>query len=207
MSRAYGPGSHDASYEKQGRDYPVSNVRWTENRNMEGFLRLLAERRIDVAPLITHRFPLEQAHTAYQTILDPMANSLAVVLSYPLADAPVPVGPRQKIEIPDARSAATGFRVALVGAGNISRCAHMPALKSLRDVSLRAVYSAGGACGKSYGQRFGAAYCCSDLQGDPARSRNRRRSDHYAQLASRVPIHSRPASWQARVCREAHGDH
>jgi predicted dehydrogenase/threonine dehydrogenase-like Zn-dependent dehydrogenase len=164
MSRAYGPGSYDASYEKQGRDYPVSYVRWAENRNMEEFLRLLAERRIDVAPLITHRFPLEQAPTAYQTILDPVANSLAVVLSYSLADAPVPVEPRRKIEIPDTRPAATGFRVALVGVGNISRCAHMPALKSLRDVSLRAVYSAGGARGKSDGQRFGAAYCCSDYE-------------------------------------------
>jgi predicted dehydrogenase/threonine dehydrogenase-like Zn-dependent dehydrogenase len=162
MSRAYGPGSYDPAYERQGRDYPVSYVRWTENRNMEEFLRLLAERRADVAPLITHRFPLEQAPVAYQTILDPASNSLAVVLNYPVADLAAPVTPVRRVEIPGARPATSGFRVALAGAGNISRWAHMPALKSIRDVSLRAVYSAGGARGKSYGKRFGAAYCCSD---------------------------------------------
>jgi predicted dehydrogenase len=118
---------------------------------------------VDVAPLITHRFPLADAPSAYQTILDPASNSLAVVLNYPLADAGAAApAPKRKVEIPAARAAASGFRVALVGAGNISRWAHMPALKSIPDVSLRAAYSAGGARGKRYAQRFGAAYCCSD---------------------------------------------
>src|ERR1700722_7116562 len=56
MSRAYGPGSYDATYEKQGRDYPVAYVRWTENRNMEEFLRLIATGRIDVRKLVTHEY-------------------------------------------------------------------------------------------------------------------------------------------------------
>ena len=60
MSRAYGPGSYDASYEKQGRDYPFSYVRWTENRNMEEFLRLVGRGDIRFEPLITHRFPSER---------------------------------------------------------------------------------------------------------------------------------------------------
>ena len=87
MSRAYGPGSYDASYEKQGRDYPLPYVRWTENRNMEEFLRLISAARIDVRPLITHQFELDAAAQAYDTILNPAANSLAVLLRYPAAEA------------------------------------------------------------------------------------------------------------------------
>ena len=59
ISRSYGPGRYDAAYEQKGRDYPIGYVRWTETRNMEAFLQLLAERKIDVGPLITHAFPIE----------------------------------------------------------------------------------------------------------------------------------------------------
>ena len=92
MSRAYGPGSYDASYEKQGRDYPLPYVRWTENRNMEEFLRLTAAGRIDVRPLITHEFALDDAAKAYDTIFDAAAGSLAVLLKYPAATAAGPGG-------------------------------------------------------------------------------------------------------------------
>jgi len=82
MSRAYGPGSYDTEYERQARDYPFAYVRWTENRNMEEFLRLVASARVELEPLITHQFDLEESAAAYQTILDPSTNSLAVLLRY-----------------------------------------------------------------------------------------------------------------------------
>src|SRR6185369_400393 len=91
MSRAYGPGSYDASYEKQGRDYPLPYVRWTENRNMEEFVRLIAAGRIDVRPLITHEYALDDAPKAYDTVMDAGSGSLAVLLKYPAASAPDPV--------------------------------------------------------------------------------------------------------------------
>lgn len=170
MSRAYGPGSYDPDYEKRGRDYPVSYVRWTENRNMGEFLRLVAEKRITLDPLITHRFPLEEAARAYQTILDPASNSLAVLLRYPAADAPEPsVGfePRRRVEVAAARTptpSSKGLGFALVGAGNLARWAHMPALKKISGARLRGVYSASGARGKTYARRFGADYCTSDYE-------------------------------------------
>src|SRR5580704_2345255 len=91
MSRAYGPGSYDPAYEKQGRDYPISYVRWTENRNMEEVLRLMGTGQLNVQPLVTHEYPLAEAAQAYQTILDPASGSLAVLLRYPAADEKDPV--------------------------------------------------------------------------------------------------------------------
>jgi predicted dehydrogenase len=168
MSRAYGPGSYDATYEKQGRDYPLPYVRWTENRNMEEFLRLIAAGRIDVRPLVTHEFALDDAARAYDTILDPAAGSLAVLLRYPAAAAPDPVAafaPLRKVETPGT-AASSGhqapLQVALVGAGNLAKWEHLPVLNKLPGVGLRAVYSAAGVRGKSYALRFGAAYCTTD---------------------------------------------
>ena len=87
MARAYGPGSYDPVYEKQGQDYPINYVRWTENRNMAEFLRLVSVGRIQLDPLITHSFPLAEASKAYETIMDPSSSSLAVLLNYPSASA------------------------------------------------------------------------------------------------------------------------
>lgn len=168
MSRAYGPGSYDPLYEKQGRDYPLPYVRWTENRNMEEFLRLVATGRVKLQPLITHEFPLEEAATAYETILNPASNSLAVLLRYPATSVPEPeknFAPQRKVlTAPGTGEVKTELRVALVGAGNLARWAHLPNLKKIPGVRLHAVYSASGARGKSYALRFGAAYSCSDYE-------------------------------------------
>jgi predicted dehydrogenase len=171
MARAYGPGSYDAEYEERGHDYPFSYVRWTENRNMEAFLRLVALGRVQLAPLITHRFPLEHAANAYQTILDPASASLAVVLDYPSAAHADPLAgysPRRRVMTnPHAEShtnpTTPTLGVALVGAGNLARWAHLPALKKIPSAQLRAIYSASGVRGKSYAVRFGADYCTTEF--------------------------------------------
>lgn len=167
MARAYGPGSYDSSYERDGKDYPRPYVRWTENRNMEEFLRLLAQGRVHIEPLITHRFALEDAPQGYDTIMDPSSNSLAVLVKYPSADLEEPLAdfrPKRRIEVhtPTAGSASTG--VALVGAGNLARWAHLPNLKKTPGVRLRAIHSGSGARGKSYALRFGAEYCATDYE-------------------------------------------
>jgi predicted dehydrogenase/threonine dehydrogenase-like Zn-dependent dehydrogenase len=168
MSRAYGPGSYDASYERGGKDYPISYVRWTENRNMEEFLRLVATGRVNVREMITHRFALADAPEAYDTIMDPSRNSLAVVLTYPdfATDAATSVAfrPHRKVAIPGAAASKDRLRFALVGAGNLAKWAHLPSLRKLPSAQLHAVYSASGARGKSYAMRFGATYACSEYQ-------------------------------------------
>jgi predicted dehydrogenase len=165
MARAYGPGSYDPLYEKQAQDYPIGYVRWTENRNMAEFLRLVSLGRIQLAPLITHQFPLDDAAQAYDTILDPSSSSLAVLLNYPASAAPDAVAafqPVRKVKIAASSSKNGKLVAALVGAGNLARWVHLPNLKKDSNVRLRAVFSANGPRGKSYALRFGADYCCSD---------------------------------------------
>jgi predicted dehydrogenase/threonine dehydrogenase-like Zn-dependent dehydrogenase len=167
MSRAYGPGSYDADYEKNARDYPINYVRWTENRNMEEFLRLTALGRVSLQPLVTHEFALDQAAEAYNTILDPSSKSLAVLLRYPSPQRATNIAsfePGTKVVLKPAGPKAGELRVALVGAGNLARWAHLPNLKKIRGTAIHAVCSASGARGRTYAERFGASYCTSDFQ-------------------------------------------
>jgi len=123
MARAYGPGSYDATYEKQGKDYPLPYVRWTENRNMAEILRLISRGDLHVKPLVTHQFELADAERAYNTILDPNSCSLAVTLRYPSADdLPTAIfAPKRKIETSAVAKNPGEIGVALVGAGNLAR--------------------------------------------------------------------------------------
>jgi predicted dehydrogenase/threonine dehydrogenase-like Zn-dependent dehydrogenase len=165
MARAYGPGSYDPTYERQGRDYPLPYVRWTANRNMEEFLRLTSQGRVQLDPLITHRFALEDASRAYETIMDPSRNSLAVLVKYPAADLAEPLTefrPERRVEVNGQPGASSAIGVALVGAGNLARWAHLPNLKKTPGARLRAIHSASGSRGKSYALRFGAEYCATD---------------------------------------------
>ena len=166
MSRAYGPGSYDPQYEVRGHDYPIAYVRWTEKRNMEEFLRLVSSGRIDLQPLITHEFDLEDAPSAYQTVKDPAASSLGVLLRYPETEVtrqPEKFEPELRVTL-HSKASDKDLRVALVGAGNLARWAHLPALRKISNVSLHAVCSASGARGNTYARRFGAAYFCSDYR-------------------------------------------
>lgn len=167
MSRAYGPGSYDPLYEKKGQDYPAAYVRWTEKRNMEEFLRLVSLNRVNVQPLITHQFALVEAATAYQTILNPEANSLAVLLRYPAAESSQKRAlfqPRRRVAVAAKPEEREKLQIALIGAGNLVRWAHLPNLKKIPGVALRAIHSSSGARGKSYAIRFGAEYCSSDYE-------------------------------------------
>jgi predicted dehydrogenase len=170
MARAYGPGSYDPQYEKHGHDYPFAYVRWTENRNMQEFLRLMSIGRVQVKSLITHQFPLEDASKAYETIMDASSGSLAVLLQYPVsADIErIPFIPKHKIattrDTENNPEVAGEIGAALLGAGNLSRWVHLPNIKALPKVRLRAICSANGARAKGFALRFKADYCCSDYR-------------------------------------------
>ncbi len=167
VSRAYGPGSYDPSYEKQGIDYPIAYVRWTENRNMEEFLRLISVGKVTVKPLISHEFDLEDAPKAYDTIMNNGGSSLAVVLKYPVNEqenAVTEFQPSRKIVVNSETVRKDEISFALIGAGNLAKWAHLPALQKIAGGKLTAVHSNSGARGKSYAMRFNANYTTSDYE-------------------------------------------
>jgi len=130
LSRSYGPGRYDPQYEEGGHDYPVGYVRWTEQRNLDEVLRLLATGGLDMEDLITHRFPLEQAPDAYR-LISPQSQEvpppLGVVFGYPSEPKPEP----PRIEITPGLSSVDGaVAVGLIGAGSFTRDVLLPAFKS-----------------------------------------------------------------------------
>src|SRR5205814_3821112 len=82
VSCSYGPGRYDPDYEQRGVDYPPGFVRWTAQRNFEAVLDMMADRRLDVRPLITHRFAIDEAARAYDVITSE-AGGLGIILEYP----------------------------------------------------------------------------------------------------------------------------
>jgi predicted dehydrogenase/threonine dehydrogenase-like Zn-dependent dehydrogenase len=138
VSCSYGPGRYDPDYEARGHDYPLAFVRWTEQRNFEAVLELLAAGRLDVASLLTHRFPFERAQDAYVALLeDP--GALGILLAYDGGPGATAVPPATislgRPEIPPAR-AGEQPRVAVIGAGNYARRFLLP---GLRDSGARLV--------------------------------------------------------------------
>lgn len=168
LSRAYGPGSYDPKYEKQGQDYPFSYVRWTENRNMEEFMRQIGTGGLSLEPLISHEFPLEQAPEAYQTILAPGSTSMAVRLKYQAASDADPAAafvPKRRVDLAPLPAVSKDvIQVALIGAGNLARWSHLPNMQRLPNVVLRAVQSGGGVRATNHATRFGASYATTEFE-------------------------------------------
>ncbi|MEO8000063.1 MAG: bi-domain-containing oxidoreductase, partial [Gemmatimonadaceae bacterium] len=191
MARAYGPGSYDDHYERDGEDYPVAYVRWTENRNMTEFMRLASTGGVDTNALVSHRFDLDAAPQAYSTIMAPGTDSLAVLLKYETGDKRKPAAEllKRRVNLREATGTRAGVvRVALVGAGNIARWAHMQALQKLSNATLRAVCASNGTRSKSYASRFKAEYATTDFD----EILNDKDIDAVI-IASRNPLHANQA--------------
>ena len=166
MSRSYGPGRYDRSYEEKGVDYPAGYVRWTENRNMEAVVKLMTEHKLDVRPLITHEFPLEQALDAYNMILAGQERYLGVLLTYEASSSAearvIELTGRRDAGASTDKSIGNEVGVGLIGCGSFSNGVILPALSAQRDIVLRGVCSQGGLSARSVGDRWKFGYCASD---------------------------------------------
>ena len=147
IARSYGAGRYDSTYEQKGIDYPIGYVRFTEGRNIEEFVRLLAQGRISLADIITHEIPFEKAEEAYEMITKNPNHEryIGVLLKYDENDTKW----QSRIENPKAKRAASGekIRLGLIGAGNFVRSTMLPIMKETGLFEFRGLATTGGVGG------------------------------------------------------------
>src|SRR6266436_3634708 len=156
ISMSYGPGRYDPEYEERGHDYPFGYVRWTEGRNIEAFLDLVAEDRVDVGPLITHRFKLAESERAYELITGDEPY-LGVVLQY---DTERALEHRIPLAAKISGSAAA-VRVGLIGAGGYAKAMLLPNLKAA-GAEFQSIATASGVTARAVGEQHGFRFCVSN---------------------------------------------
>lgn len=162
-SCSYGPGRYDPNYEERGHDYPIGYVRWTEKRNMEACLDLMAQGKLDVTSLVTHKFPIEEALKAYDVIMGKTKEKyLGILIQYPESgqDGQLPI---RKLELNGKLPTETKTEpsVGFIGAGNFAQSFLIPPLQK-QGVELRAVATSTPVNAKSVGEKFGFGYCATD---------------------------------------------
>ncbi|PID62375.1 MAG: oxidoreductase [Ignavibacteriae bacterium] len=152
ISTSYGPGRYDSNYEEEGKDYPYAYVRWTENRNMSEYIRLISQKEIDVEKMISHHFEIKKVDEAFLKANSP--NSLMIILDYPKHEEKF----ENKIIISEAVE-KNKFNIALVGTGNFAKSMHLPIISSLKDkFKLKAVVNKTGFKAKNIAENYEAAY-------------------------------------------------
>ena len=160
VSRSYGPGRYDPVYEDGGIDYPISYVRWTAGRNLEGFANLLGE-GLDITPLITHRFPIEDAVQAYQMITQETEEIyLGVLLTYPEQGSD-DLKNLKTVQVSERKAEKT-INLGVFGAGLYASAVMLPSLKADNAINLVGIATASGATAQQAASRFGFAYASTD---------------------------------------------
>jgi predicted dehydrogenase/threonine dehydrogenase-like Zn-dependent dehydrogenase len=158
LSLSYGPGRHDPNYEMSGHDYPLPYVRWTEQRNMEAFLQLIAEAKVTPEKLVTHRFDIASATDAYD-LMGSATPHLAMLLGYP-----------RSLEQSSARivareakpTASNVLRLGFIGLGNYAQSTLLPAVSKVKGVTLTHVATATGLSAGSAGEKYGFTTVTTD---------------------------------------------
>lgn len=163
ISMSYGPGRYDADYEERGHDYPFAYVRWTENRNIEAFLDLIAEARVDVNRLITHRFPIDEGERAYQLIAGEIKEPyLGIILQYDTErelEPRVQTAGRRKTE----NQPAQAVRVGMIGAGAYAKAMLLPPLKAA-GVEFKTIATASGVSARDIAEKYRFERCAADAE-------------------------------------------
>lgn len=166
IARSYGAGRYDASYEEDGVDYPIGYVRFTEGRNIEEFLRLIATKRLDIADLITHVIPFDDAEKAYE-MLTKNANHekyIGILLEYKKDEAKWKDVVRTNTLISKNKTTGNRIRIGLIGAGNFARSSILPVMKETGLFYFMGMASTGGIASAQANERFPFDYVTNDYK-------------------------------------------
>lgn len=161
VSRSYGPGRYDPQYEENGIDYPFGYVRWTEGRNLQAVVDLLASGKLDVKPLITHRFSIEQGEAAYDLISGKSHQPfLGVLLTYPQSEEAI--APLRRVELSMPAAPLEGLPgLGVLGAGNYATAVFLPVVQRSGGVQKVGIASASGLSARHAAQRYGFGFASS----------------------------------------------
>jgi predicted dehydrogenase/threonine dehydrogenase-like Zn-dependent dehydrogenase len=152
MSSSYGPGRYDNNYEEKGIDYPIGYVRWTENRNMQAFAKLIEQKKIDIAPLISHLFAFKDSIKAYDMIISQSEPFLGICLKYDRTKTLI----NDRVVTNKTHSAAE-LNIGFIGAGSFANNFLLPNLPS--NVTKTGVATARPHTAKNIGNKYGFSYC------------------------------------------------
>jgi threonine dehydrogenase-like Zn-dependent dehydrogenase len=160
ISCSYGPGRYDSLYEEKGVDYPIGYVRWTENRNMQEFLKMVSEKKVNVKRLIDHVFPIEEAAKAYDA-LNAEKKPVGVLFKYNERPQKELV---RKTQLKPSVIGTDNINVALIGAGGFAQAYHLPNLKKIPSFNIKAIVTRTGSNAKTIAAEYGAEYCTTDYK-------------------------------------------
>ena len=157
ISCSYGPGRYDANYEEGGVDYPFAYVRWTEQRNMQAFLEMVSKGSVDVKPLITHTFDIDQAEEAYEIVLGKNPEPhIGILLAY--ANRKEKFDSLRQVRALPQKQLNVGF----IGAGSFAQSYLIPNVKAF-GASLDTVVTSKGITSKNVADKFGFNFCSSEV--------------------------------------------
>ena len=157
MSCSYGPGRYDSNYEEQGVDYPYGYVRWTENRNMQAFADMLANKKINIARLISHTFNFNEAPKAYQLIVDKTEAFTGILLKYNVEKKIT-----STVQLKNTQAVAGKPAIGFIGAGSFANNVLLPALKD--GASFVGIATNRPNNARNIADKYGFAYCTDNAK-------------------------------------------
>lgn len=170
ISTSYGPGRYDPKYEEEGNDYPIGYVRWTENRNMQQYIKLLCSCSVNIRPLISSQYQLEDVSLAYESISS-SENPLLVLLNYPKTDNISNANLIPKNVTVRCPNLSLPIRLAVIGAGGFARSTHLPNIQKLKHLfELKAIVNRTGMSARNASLQFPCDFITSnvnDVLSDP----------------------------------------
>lgn len=167
MSTSYGPGRYDPLYEEKGIDYPIGYVRWTENRNMQEFIRLLNDKKISIEPLLSKIFKVEESADAYDFLVHNKEKPISILFSYDIKDYEKELlkFKENKIILQPIAITNDKINVGIIGAGSFASRVHIPNLLKLDNYyNLIAIVDKNPAKAKMSGNKFKPKYITTDYQ-------------------------------------------